>query len=99
MTVAIIVPSIENHFYIDVLQYLEIKLHQYGYRLLVTFVQEGITTERDCLEVAASAQADALIFFPEDCRNLSYIEKSLNQFSIIQLFQSPYMQIDRKSVV
>ena len=94
MTVAIIVPSIENHFYIDVLQYLEIKLHQYGYRLLVTFVQEGITTEWDCLEVAASAQADALIFFPEDCRNLSYIEKSLNQFSIIQLFQSPYMQID-----
>lgn len=94
MTIALIIPSIENRFYIDVLHHLEIKLHQYGYRLLVTFIHKGIATERDCLELAASAQVDGIIFFPRHRENQQYIESLMNQIKIIQLFTSPYPAID-----
>lgn len=94
MTIALIIPTIENSFYIDVLQHLEIKLHQYGYRLLVTFIHNGIATERDCLELAASAQVDGIIFFPRHCENKQYIESLMKQMRIIQLFTSPYPTID-----
>ena len=93
-TIALIIPSIENRFYIDVLKHLEITLHQYGYRLLVSFVQPGITTERECLEMVASAKVDAVILIPIDADNISYIESLSTHTKFIQLFTRLFDQID-----
>ena len=93
-TIALIVPSIENRFYIDVLKHLEITLHGYGYRLLVSFVQPGITTERDCLEMVASAKVDAVILIPIDANNISYINSLSSRTKFIQLFTRLFDQID-----
>lgn len=93
-TIALIVPSIENRFYIDVLKHLEITLHRYGYRLLVSFVQPGITTERECLEMVASAKVDAVILIPIDADNISYIESLSSHTKFIQLFTCLFDQID-----
>lgn len=93
-TIALIIPSIENRFYIDVLKHLEITLHQYGYRLLVSFVQPGITTERECLEMVASAKVDAVILIPMDADNISYIESLSGHTKFIQLFTCLFDQID-----
>lgn len=94
MTVALIIPSIDNRFYIDVLKHLEIQLHRYGYRLLVSFIQPGITTERECLEMMLSAKVDGIIMIPEHTTEESYIMNLRNQVHIIQLFSDPYPQID-----
>lgn len=93
-TVALIIPSIENRFYIDVLKHLEITLHRYGYRLLVSFVHHGITTERECLEMMASAKVDAVIMIPIDANNLSYIQSISDHTKFIQLFSCLFDQID-----
>lgn len=93
-TIALIIPSIENRFYIDVLKHLEITLHRYGYRLLVSFVQPGITTERECLEMVASAKVDAVILIPIDADNISYIESLSGHTKFIQLFTRLFDQID-----
>ena len=93
-TIALIIPSIENRFYIDVLKHMEITLHRYGYRLLVSFVQHGVTTERECLEMVASAKVDAVIMIPIDKDNLSYIESISDHTKFIQLFSRLFDQID-----
>lgn len=94
MTVAFIIPDIGNRFYINVIQHLEIILHQYGYRLLVTFVQNSITTERDCLEMAVSAHVDGIIIIPWVIENKEYIASLRENFKIIQLFTSLYPELD-----
>ena len=94
MTIALIIPSIENRFYIDVLKHLEIQAHQYGYRLLVSFIQPGITTERECLEMMTSAQVDGIIMIPEYTTDESFIMSLRERMAIIQLFSNPYSGID-----
>ena len=94
MTLALIIPSIENRFYIDVLKHLEIQAHQYGYRLLVSFIQPGITTERECLEMMTSAQVDGIIMIPEYTTEESFIMSLQERLSVIQLFSNPYAGID-----
>lgn len=94
MTVALIIPSIDNRFYIDVLKHLEIQLHRFGYRLLVSFIQPGITTERECLEMMLSAKVDAIILIPENSTDETYILNLEKQVHIIQLFSCPYANID-----
>lgn len=93
-TIALIIPSIDNGFYIDVLKHLEITLHRYGYRLLVSFVQYGITTERECLETMAGAKVDAIIMIPIDADNLPYIESVSDHTKFIQLFTRLFDRID-----
>lgn len=94
MTLALIIPSIENRFYIDVLKHLEIQAHQYGYRLLVSFIQPGITTERECLEIMTSAQVDGIIMIPEHTTQESYLTNLRERVGFIQLFSDPYESID-----
>ncbi len=93
-TIALIIPTIDNGFYIDVLKHLEITLHRYGYRLLVSFVQYGVTTERECLEAMAGAKVDAIIMIPIDADNLPYIESLSDHTKFIQLFSCLFDRID-----
>ena len=67
-TVGIIIPSINNYFYIDILKYIEAELRKRGYRLLVSFIYHGVTEERDALEAMSSARLEALIIFPRTRR-------------------------------
>ncbi len=94
MTIGLIIPTIENRFYIDVLKHLEIQLHQYGYRLLVSFVQPGITTEQECLEMMVATKTDGIIMIPDDTTNEDLLMGMQQQIQFIQLFNRPYSQID-----
>lgn len=94
MTIAFVIPSIDNSFYIEVLRHLEIKLHRYGYRLMVSFIHDDISTEQDCLEVAAAAQVDGIIFIPNDRRNEQYVHTLQKNTPMIQLFHAPYEELD-----
>ncbi len=89
-TVGIIIPSIDNYFYIDALKYIEIELQKRGYRLIVSFIYHGVTEERDALEAMSSARLEALILFPRSRINEDYIKKLSIHTKIIQLFTAPY---------
>jgi len=93
-TVGIIIPSLENIFYIDVLQHIEIALKSYGYRLLVSFVQHGFTTELECLELMKASQVDALIFMPTSRDSKDYILRLSKECYVIQLFTLFYDEVD-----
>lgn len=93
-TVGIIIPSIDNYFYIDALKYIEIELQKRGYRLIVSFIFHGVTEERDALEAMSSARLEALIIFPRTRINAEYIKKLSMQSKIIQLFTAPYDEYD-----
>lgn len=93
-TVGIIIPSIDNYFYIDALKYIEIELQKRGYRLIVSFIFHGVTEERDALEAMSSARLEALIVFPRSRINEDYIKKLTMQSKIIQLFTAPYDEYD-----
>lgn len=93
-TVGIIIPSIDNYFYIDALKYIEIELQKRGYRLIVSFIYHGVTEERDALEAMSSARLEALILFPRSRVNADYIKKLSLQSKIIQLFTAPYEEYD-----
>lgn len=93
-TVGIIIPSIDNYFYIDALKYIEIELQKRGYRLIVSFIFHGVTEERDALEAMSSARLEALIIFPRSRINEEYIKKLSVQSKIIQLFTAPYDEYD-----
>ena len=69
-------------------------MHQYGYRLLVTFVHEDITTEKDCLELAASAQVDGIILISYKRDNEQLISRLQKHIKIIQLFHLQHSQVD-----
>ncbi len=92
--IALIIPSIDNRFYIEVLKHLEITLHQHGYRLLVSFVQEGIATERECIEMMISAKVDAIVLITQTEQNRDYIFSLREQVKIIQLFGAPFDWLD-----
>ncbi len=93
-TIGIIIPSIDNIFYIEVLKYIEIALKHCGYRLLVSFVQNDVNTELDCLELMSASQVDGMIIFPEDRANSEYILRLSSKIQISQLFNAPYPEID-----
>lgn len=93
-TVGIIIPSIDNIFFIEVLKYIEIALKHCGYRLLVSFVQKDVNTELDCLELMSASQVDGMIIVPEDCSNREYILRLSKHIHISQLFEAPYSEID-----
>jgi Transcriptional regulators len=93
-TVGIIIPSINNHFYLDILKYIESELRIRGYRLLVSFIYHGVTEERDALETMSSARLEALIVFPRSRENGEYLHRLAEQShtKIIQLFTAPYSE-------
>jgi LacI family transcriptional regulator len=93
-TVGIIIPAIENIFYIDVLQRIELTLKSFGYRLIVSFVQQGVTTELECLELMDASQVDALIILPGNEANSAYVHHLSTHKRVIQLFHAPFDDID-----
>lgn len=97
-TVGIIIPSLDNIFYIEVLQQIEIALKSYGYRLLISFVQTSIASERDCLELMMASQVDAIIFIPLDRNNSDYVLKLMRSCYLTQLFNVYYDEIDSISM-
>jgi len=88
--VGIIIPSIENTFYLDLLKYIETELYRHNYRLMVIFLQNGVVEERDALETMVYSKVEALIILPETRINSDYIRKISERLKIIQLFAAPY---------
>jgi DNA-binding LacI/PurR family transcriptional regulator len=91
-TVGIIIPSISNQFYYEILGYIEAELNKRGYHLLVSFIQHGVTTERDALEAMSSARLEALILSPRTCDNGEYLRMLSSQLNtkIVQIFTAPF---------
>ncbi len=92
-TVGIIVPSIDNYFYLDVLKHIEYCLHKYGYRLIVSFIQRGGYGEKEALNTIEDSRADALIFSPRNTENSDIVNRLKNKIHMLQLFTAPYNDI------
>lgn len=93
-TVGIIIPKLSNPFYIDLLEFLDRILKKFGYRLLVSFISNGISSEANCLESMATARVDALIIMGCDADNQNYIHRLSNQITILQLLSNSLPELD-----
>lgn len=93
-TVGFVIPSVDNHFYINVLKYIEIELKKYDYRLIISFIQEGVQTENEAISVMLASHVDALIFVPTDSNNSENIRQISNNTYFIQLFGQKYDFLD-----
>lgn len=60
--IGVIVPHISNMLYLDLLTEMEKALTRYGYRMLVSYAQYGVITDRECLSLMASLQFDSIIY-------------------------------------
>lgn len=92
-TVGIIIPSIDNYFYLDILKYIELSLHSRGYRLLVSFIQYGGYDEKAALSTMRDSHVDALIFSPRNTDNRALVEDMQKEMFVMQLFTAPYEEI------
>ncbi len=97
-TVGIIIPSIDNSFYLGILKQIEIILRKKGYRMLVSFLQHGGTSERDAISLMASSRVDALVFTPRDRSNADLIGALRENTGLFQLFTDTYETIDSVTV-
>jgi Transcriptional regulators len=91
--VGMIIPSIDNHFYLDVLKYIECELHNHGYRLTVSFIQYGVYDEKDALATIEDSHVDVLIFSPRNTDNRDTIMRMNKNIQMLQLFTAPYNEI------
>ncbi|MBP3918472.1 MAG: LacI family DNA-binding transcriptional regulator [Clostridia bacterium] len=93
-TIGFIIPSVDNLFYIDILKYIEIELKKYGYRMLISFVQDGVQTEDEALSVMLASQVDALIMVPTGAVDSQKIAEIGQKIYLIQLFGGHYDFLD-----
>ena len=91
--VGMIIPSIDNHFYLDVLKYIECELHNHGYRLTVSFIQYDVYNEKDALATIEDSHVDVLIFSPRNTDNRDTIMRMSKNMQMLQLFTAPYDEI------
>lgn len=92
-TVGMIIPSIDNYFYLDILKPIELSLHSRGYRLLVSFLQYGGYDEKAALSTMRDSHVDALIFSPRNIDNRALVEAMQKEMFVMQLFTAPYEDI------
>ena len=92
--VGIVIPSLENQFYMEFLKYLEMDLNQGHYRVLVSFLHPEVNTERDALLLMEGARVDGLFFSPRGLDNRSLVDRIAKGTHIMQLFTAPYPNID-----
>lgn len=89
-TIGIVIPSINNAFYIEVLKYLQIELQKRGYHLIVNFMQKDVVSEKSAIEALMYSRPETIIFFPRTRETESYINNISKNTKIIQLFSAPY---------
>ncbi len=92
-TVGIIVPSIENTFYLDFLYHLEEQLKRIDYRLLVSF-DAVATGEETAIDSMMTARPEVLLIFPTTImlgRKLSQIKSETH---IIEMFSKKFIEYD-----
>ena len=96
--VGMIVPSSENDFYLRQMREIESELRKNGYRLLVCFLQDGATGEREALEVMEASPIDALLFTPYGTENKDIVDRLKERLPIIQLDRYAYPELSGVSV-
>ena len=97
-TVGLIIPEITNSFYSSVIQRLEWKYRENGYRFIIGFYQPGISTEADIISDMHSYRVDALIFSPSDRASETVLKNCFSTQNILQLFNAPYPEYDSLTI-
>lgn len=92
--IGIIIPSIDNYFYVDLLKQLDIALKRQQYRLMVSFIQHGGSDEKEALAAMAASQVEAIIFSPRNRDNAGLVQQLKANTSLLQLFTAPYPELD-----
>lgn len=92
--IGIVIPKLTNLFYIDLLEFLDRILKKFGYRLLVSFISDDVSSEFHCLELMATARVDALIIMGCRPENISYIRQLSAQITIVQLLSNALLELD-----
>lgn len=95
-TIGLVVPHVENNFYLDLIRYIEMDLQKKHYNLIVSFISNRYSpeSERRALESLLRARAEAIIFIPSTNLNADYVNLIRNQQYILQMFTSPYDTVD-----
>ena len=95
-TIGIVVPHVENNFYIDLIRGIETELQKKQYNLIVSFVSERYSalSERSALDSLLRARAEAIVLIPSPNINIDYLNIIRKQQYIIQMFNSPCLYLD-----
>ncbi len=89
-SIGLIIPDPYNDFYIKISNYLQKKLNDMNYSLLILFSDEDTQTEEKCLSTLIEHRVELLLFTPTSA-NKKFLQllKSYN-IKIIQLFRYLY---------
>ena len=93
-TIGLIIPEISNSFYSSVVQKMESKYRENGYRFIIGFYQKGVSTEADIIADMSSYRTDALIFSPRDRSSEETLKVYFSEQNVLQLFTSKYSEYD-----
>ena len=93
-TIGLIIPEISNSFYSSVIQEMELKYRENGYRFIIGFYQNGHSTEADIIADMASYRTDALIFSPRSRSSEETLKAYFSGKNVLQLFTSHYKEYD-----
>lgn len=93
-TIGLIIPEISNSFYSSVIQQMEYKYRENGYRFIIGFYQQGVSTEADIIADMASYRTDALIFSPRSRSSEETLRVHFSGKNVLQLFTSHYKEYD-----
>lgn len=93
-TIGLIIPEISNSFYSSVVQQMEYKYRENGYRFIIGFYQHGVSTEADIIADMAGYRTDALIFSPRDRSSEETLKVHFSGKNVLQLFTSYYQEYD-----
>lgn len=97
-TVGLIIPEITNSFYSTVIQEMEWKYRENGYRFIIGFYQPGISTEAQIISDMYSYRTDALIFSPRDRSSESVLKNCFSKNNVLQLFNRTYPEYDSLAI-
>jgi len=89
-TIGFILPDISNFFFAEVTQFIEKKLKEYGYSLIISSSDESIEKEKEQIDILNSHQIDGLILAPARGDH-SYLEeiRDNNELPIIFIDRKP----------
>lgn len=93
-TIGLIIPEISNSFYSSVIQEMEARYRENGYRFIIGFYQKGHSTEADIIRDMSGYRTDALIFSPRDRSSEEVLRAYYSPQNVLQLFTNLYPEYD-----
>lgn len=89
-TIGMIIPDIENPFYIEIAYRLQKKLKEKGYNLIIQISNENMDEEFECIDFMMSNRVECLLFSPFAENQAVLSKKKFYNRYLLQMFRKPY---------